>query len=182
MKEHHAIIFNGDNYSEEWHKEAEKRGLPNLKTSVDALPAVSSKEGIALLGRYNVLSEREVESRTEIYVERYVKDINVESRLTLEITPDGFKANGVHGYPADLGLAQHEWAILHDIAKAEGMYAPKLLGPAAQQFRDSFDRLTAVLKSAFPQVPGQPLRRTGTGACETAFTIRLAGRSLDGSW
>jgi len=85
INEHHNIIFNGDNYSEAWHQEAEARGLPNLKTSVDALPVIGSDEVVALFEKYNVLSRRELESRRDIYLEQYCKTINVESLLTVEI-------------------------------------------------------------------------------------------------
>jgi hypothetical protein len=64
---------------------AEKRGLPNLRNTVDALPVLISKKNTDLMEKYSVLSKREMESRYEIYMERYIKDIAVESRLTLEI-------------------------------------------------------------------------------------------------
>ncbi|MBX3176798.1 MAG: glutamine synthetase III [Candidatus Hydrogenedentes bacterium] len=79
------IIFNGDGYSEAWHAEAAKRGLPNLKTSADALPTLKTKEVADLFEKYNVLSARETESRYEVYAEQYIKSINVESNLMLEI-------------------------------------------------------------------------------------------------
>jgi glutamine synthetase len=85
MKDHGTIIYNGDNYVEAWHKEAVKRGLPNLSNTVDALPALVAPKNITLMEKYNVLSPREMESRCEIYLERYVKDVAVESRLTWEI-------------------------------------------------------------------------------------------------
>ena len=85
VRSHAAIIYNGDNYVEAWQVEAEKRGLPNLRNTVDALPALVSEKNGSLMGKYNVLSRREMESRCEIYLERYVKDVAVESRLTLEI-------------------------------------------------------------------------------------------------
>jgi len=83
--DHAAIIFNGDGYSEAWHKEAEKRGLPNFKTSIDALPALGTESIIKVFEKYGVLSKREVESRLEIYLEQYCKAVNVEGRLTIEI-------------------------------------------------------------------------------------------------
>ena len=84
-KDHKAIIFNGNGYSEEWHKEAEKRGLPNFKNTVDALPHLLDKENVAVLAKYEVLSERETHSRYDIYVERYIKEVNTESLLALSI-------------------------------------------------------------------------------------------------
>ncbi len=84
-KDHKAIIFNGNGYSEEWHREAEKRGLPNFKNTVDALPHLMDKENVEVLAKYGVLTERETHSRCEIYLERYVKDVNTESRVCLTI-------------------------------------------------------------------------------------------------
>jgi glutamine synthetase len=82
---HKAVIFNGDGYSEEWHKEAEKRGLPNFRNTVDALPILLKEENAALFNKYGVLSQREVHSRYEIYVERYCKDVNTESLTCLSM-------------------------------------------------------------------------------------------------
>ncbi len=85
MKEHGRIIFNGDGYSAAWHKEAEKRGLPNARNTADAIPAVETKENDDVLARFNVLSVREFHSRNEIYLEKYVKEVMTEARLALEI-------------------------------------------------------------------------------------------------
>ena len=85
IKEHKGIIFNGDNYTEQWHQEAAKRGLPNLKNTIEALPALIAPKNIALFGKYGVLSEREVHSRYDIYMERYCKDLNTESLSALNI-------------------------------------------------------------------------------------------------
>lgn len=80
LEQHGRVVFNGDGYSEAWHREAEKRGLPNLKTSVDALPAITSPDAIAVFEKYGVLSPREVHSRQDIYLEQYVKTVNVEAK------------------------------------------------------------------------------------------------------
>ena len=79
------IIFNGDGYSEEWHGEAANRGLLNLKTSADALPALQSPDVAALFAKYDVLTERELHSRFETYVEQYCMTVMVEAKLTIEI-------------------------------------------------------------------------------------------------
>ena len=85
LKEHWDIVFNGDNYTEAWHKEAEKRGLPNNRNTVAALPAITSKESVALFTKYKVLSKRELESRHDIYFEQFCKAVNIEANLTLEM-------------------------------------------------------------------------------------------------
>jgi glutamine synthetase len=85
MKEHDAIIFNGDGYTEAWHKEAKKRGLPNLKTTPEALPVLTSKEVVELFTKYGVLSAAELKSRQEIYLEQYVKTLNTEAHLVIRM-------------------------------------------------------------------------------------------------
>ena len=85
ITEHGAIVFNGDGYSEAWHKEAAKRGLPNLKTTPEALPVLTSKEVVALFTKYGVLSEAELKSRQEIYLEQYVKTILTEANLVIRM-------------------------------------------------------------------------------------------------
>jgi glutamine synthetase len=84
-KEHSAVVFNGDNYSAEWHAEAEKRGLPNLKTTPEALKVLEQQEVIKLFDKYKVLSPRELHSRYEIFLEQYVKTVQVEAKLTTKL-------------------------------------------------------------------------------------------------
>jgi len=81
IKENKRIIFNGNNYSKEWEKEAGKRGLLNLKNTVDALPQLTAKEVVAAFEKYKVLNERELHARYDIMVETYNKTVNVEGQL-----------------------------------------------------------------------------------------------------
>jgi glutamine synthetase len=85
IKENKRVVYNGDNYSEAWHKEAEKRGLPNLKNTVDTLPVVLKKETIDLLTKYKVYTEKELQSRYVILAENYVKAVNIEGSTALNI-------------------------------------------------------------------------------------------------
>lgn len=85
MNECSSIIFNGDGYSDEWHAEAEKRGLLNNKTTADALPALLEPAVKEMFSKYNVLSDREVESRYETYIEQYCMTVRVEANLTKKI-------------------------------------------------------------------------------------------------
>ncbi|HEX3433881.1 MAG TPA: glutamine synthetase III [Solirubrobacteraceae bacterium] len=73
------VVFDGDGYSEEWHKEAEKRGLANLRTTPDALPWLVEKSTVAAFKKYKVLSKRELESRYEVYTEQYAVNLNIEA-------------------------------------------------------------------------------------------------------
>jgi glutamine synthetase len=81
IKQHKRVIFNGDNYSEEWHAEAERRGLPNLKSTTDCLQVLQKKEVIELLTRFKVYSEKELNSRFNILSEAYVKTITIEANM-----------------------------------------------------------------------------------------------------
>jgi glutamine synthetase len=79
------VCFGGDNYSEEWHAEAERRGLKNLRTTPDALPEVISDQTIAAFENYDVLSKRELESRYEVWLEQYAIRANIEAEETFSI-------------------------------------------------------------------------------------------------
>ncbi len=85
IKEHKRIIFNGDGYSEEWRLEAEKRGLSNLKTTVDALPEFISKKSIDVFTTHGVFTENEIHSRYEILMEAYCKTIKIEALTMLDL-------------------------------------------------------------------------------------------------
>lgn len=85
LTENQRVIFNGDNYSHEWHKEAEKRGLPNLRNTIEALPMIVAKETVDLFTRYKVLSEDELHSRYNVMLESYCKTINIEALMTINI-------------------------------------------------------------------------------------------------
>jgi glutamine synthetase len=85
ITEHGAVVFNGDGYSDNWPIEAESRGLPNLKTTVDALPELISESSIELFSKYGVFNDREMHSRYEIGLEQYILTIAVEAKLTLEV-------------------------------------------------------------------------------------------------
>ena len=82
---HGAVVFNGDGYSEKWQLEAAERGLPNLRTTLDALPELISEPAMELFEKYKVFNHREMHSRYEIGLEQYALTIEVEARLTLEI-------------------------------------------------------------------------------------------------
>jgi glutamine synthetase len=73
------VVFDGDNYSEEWHAEAEKRGLLNLRSTPDALPELLKDSTVSMFDNYGVLSPREVEARYEVLAEQYVTKINIEA-------------------------------------------------------------------------------------------------------
>ena len=85
ITEHGAVVFNGDGYSENWQIEAAERGLPNFKTTLDALPELIKPESVELFEKYSVFNERELHSRYEVRLEMYALTIGVEAKLALEL-------------------------------------------------------------------------------------------------
>jgi len=85
LQNHKRIIFNGDGYSHEWEEEAHKRGLLNLRSTVDALPLLKSEENIALFERHGVLNKAEINSRVDIILENYSKTLHIEALTLLDM-------------------------------------------------------------------------------------------------
>lgn len=85
VTEHQKIIFNGDGYSDEWVAEAERRGLPNVKSMVEAIPYLTTEKTVGLFERQNVLNKVELESRAEINYESYSKTINIEAKTMIDM-------------------------------------------------------------------------------------------------
>jgi len=101
LKEHSRVIFNGNGYSEEWKKEAEKRGLPNKKCMVDAVESLVYPHTVEIFEKFNVLSKVELEARAEINYETYAKSVNIEARTMIDMTTKQY-IPAVIGYTKDL--------------------------------------------------------------------------------
>ena len=82
---HQRIVFNGNGYSDEWVEEAERRGLPNLKGMVDAIPSLTAENSVKLFTRFKIFTEAELESRSEIKYEGYSKEVNIEARTMIDM-------------------------------------------------------------------------------------------------
>lgn len=85
VTEHQRVIFNGDGYSDEWVAEAEKRGLPNVKSMVEAVPALVSDSTVTMFERQGILTKAELESRAEVKYENYAKTINIEAKTMIDM-------------------------------------------------------------------------------------------------
>ena len=90
LTDNQRIIFNGNGYSDEWVAEAERRGLPNIKSMVDAIPAITTDKSIKLFERFSVFTKAELESRAEIQYEAYAKAINIEARTMIDMASKQF--------------------------------------------------------------------------------------------
>ncbi|MBW3553963.1 MAG: glutamine synthetase type III, partial [Gemmatimonadetes bacterium] len=136
------IIFNGDGYSEEWHREAEKRGLLNLPSSLDALERMTAEKNVALFEKYSVLSAKEMESRQEVAIDQYFKTINIEGETTADIAATMVLPAAVR-YMNDL-LASGERAAALGVQ-------PRGVKATVQKLNDLVDELREVLDELIAQ-------------------------------
>jgi len=136
MRDHRRIIFNGNGYDDAWVTEAEKRGLSNLKTTPDALARMMSKKNVELFTKFAVFTEKEMESRHEIFLENYSKTINIEALTMIDLVRrDVIPA--VVGYKKELAEMYHflvnstvdyslEIELLENIGKLSGVLYTRL--------------------------------------------------------
>lgn len=131
LTENQRVIFNGDNYSREWHEEAERRGLPNLKNTVDAIPVFVSEDVIELFGKYKVLSEDELRSRYVIWLENYCKTVNIEALMTINM------GNTII-LPAAL---EYQARLASSIAQTKSVSSGLDLGPQEKLLKDVVEKI-----------------------------------------
>jgi glutamine synthetase len=133
MVEHGRIIFNGNNYSDEWEKEAKKRGLPNIRNTVEAMKSFPEKKSVGLFQKYKVLSKEEMCARYEIYLGQYSKQINIEANTALDMVKSLYIPAIVH-YTSELADV---------ISKLKKVSAP------ADVQRDLLSKISTHLKSTY---------------------------------
>ena len=112
--DHQRIVFNGNGYSKEWEEEAKRRGLPNLPTMVDAIPALTTPKAIKLFETFKVFSRAELESRAEIQYESYAKAVNIEARTMINMTTKQI-------IPAVIRYTTTVADSVHSVGSIEGM-------------------------------------------------------------
>ncbi|MBE5964344.1 MAG: glutamine synthetase III [Lachnospiraceae bacterium] len=132
IKKHSRIIFNGNGYSNEWVEEAARRGLPNLPTMVDSIPALITDKAIKLFEKFGVFTKTELESRAEIQYEAYTKAINIEARAMVEIASK-------HIIPA---------VIRYTTALADSINSVTAAGCDASTQKEILDSVTIYLRNA----------------------------------
>lgn len=143
IKQHKRVIFNGDGYSKAWHEEAEQRGLPHLRDSVEAIPVIRSKKSVDLLAKYKVLSRDEMVSRATIFVEKYVKQVTIEAETMASMARTMI-------LPA---------ALEHQKRMAESVSATQAAGVDCDDLREALEDFVALVGKL----------RAGTDALETAL-------------
>ena len=179
VKESKHVIFNGDNYSEAWHAEAERRGLPNRRTTIDSLPDLISPKSLKLFMKYGIFNERELHSRYEIFLESYKKTINIESQLTIQIATRMI-------LPAAL---RYQALVAQAVAnlKATGAIVPRAqaallseLVEAIDDLQEATDRLTAATDEASEGDSLAHAKHSRDAIIPAMNAVRAAGDKLEG--
>ena len=123
IKEHKRVIFNGNGYTDEWVMEAEKRGLPNIRTTMEALGALTKQENVALFKKYGVFNKVELESRYEVNLEDYHKRVDIEARVAYDMAKSIVLPQVVKAYSEALKV--NEMAVNQGLVTVDG-YAKEL--------------------------------------------------------
>ena len=142
MKKHGKVIFNGNNYSKEWVKEAEKRGLPSIKSTVDALETLLSNKTITMFKKHKILSKKEIHARYEIYIEKYAKQINIEALTALDMAKSQY-IPAVMEFVANLA---EDISTLRSIS-ASSKVQEKFLKTASSLLESAHEKVSALEKT-----------------------------------
>ena len=173
ISEHKRIIFNGDNYSEEWVKEAERRGLPNLKNTMTALHTLVNEKNVALFEKYGVFSRRELESRFEIFLEEYHRRIRIEGRLSWEMAATIILPALRNEYEQTVAALSRALEARRTNGTAALQKLADKLGDALDSIVSDLDTLETALTSCHEDILAAMSRlRTSVDAAETLVNDR----------
>lgn len=146
LKDHRRIIFNGDGYSAEWVKEAERRGLPNYASTVDCLPHYTDEKNMRIFRKFNIYTQNELAARTEVLLETYSKTIRIEARTMVEMASRKLlpaTLDYIHSVCSSIALKKQ----ISMTSSTEEKIAHKL-NDLADRFYDSIQRLRNQLEAA----------------------------------
>ncbi|MFQ7016599.1 MULTISPECIES: glutamine synthetase III [unclassified Akkermansia] len=173
ISEHKRIIFNGDNYSEEWVKEAQRRGLPNLKNTMTALHTLVNEKNLDLFEKYGVFSRRELESRFEIFLEEYHRRIRIEGRLSWEMAATIILPALRNEYKQTVSALSRALDAKQTIGTASLRKLADKLGDALDSIVTDLDTLETALTSCHEDILEAMSRlRTSVDAAETLVNDR----------
>jgi glutamine synthetase len=142
-KAHRRVVFNGNGYSEEWHREAVRRGLPSFKAAVEVIPEFASQAGVELFARQGVFTKEEAESRCVIYLEKYAKQVNIEAGIMVEMARR-YIFPAVTASAEDYARAASSLAAVGALSSPQELRARKLAEIASAIF-DETDKLEKAL-------------------------------------
>ncbi len=176
IENHGSVVFNGDGYSDKWQVEAGERGLPNLRTTPDALPELISESAMELFEHYQVFNHREMHSRYEVGLEQYVLSIGVEARLTLEVAATSVLPAAVR-YQTELALnvgALKAAGVDVDATSLDAVSTP------LAELRAGIATLSAALAAHGGDTPTEEAARAQESLLPAMTAVRAAVDTLEG--
>jgi glutamine synthetase len=176
ITDHGAVVFNGDGYSENWQIEAAERGLPNLKTTLDAIPELITPEAVEVFTKFGVFSERELHSRYEVRLEQYALTIAVEAKLTLEIATTVILPAAIR-YQTE--LAQNV-AILKNAGVKPSMAALQAVSGPLADLEAALETLKAALSDHSGASALEEAKHAQTALLPAMDAVRAAADTLEG--
>ncbi|MEX1121396.1 MAG: glutamine synthetase III [Balneolales bacterium] len=178
IKKADKILFNGDGYAPEWQEEAEKRGLLNLKSTMDALPHLMAEKNVKLFSKYNVLSERELESRLEILTEQYFMNINIEAETTANMARTMITPGAVRYLNELLALSDRGAAAGLDVAGSGSIIGK--LNDTLNRFIKAIEKLDAVNADLGGDTPHEKAIHVHDNVLPEMDNVRVIGDELEG--
>lgn len=139
--EHYRIVFNGNGYADEWVEEAVRRGLPNIRSMVEAIPALTTDKAVAMFEKFKVFTKAELQSRAEIKYENYAKAINIEARTMIDMASKQF-IPAVIKYTKELA----DTVLAVKAAGADAAVQAELLAEISGLLADTKQALTQLMK------------------------------------
>ena len=166
IKAHKRVVFNGNGYSEEWVEEAARRGLPNIKSMLEAIPAIRTEKAIAMFEKHGVLTRAECEARAEILYEEYAKQIIIEGKTMVDVAMKQIS-------PAALGYSQKVAQTVLSLKAAGVKYdSAAALLQSLTETQNELDVAVAKMSQALQVVKGmEDLEEAATYCRNTIFPL-----------
>jgi glutamine synthetase len=175
---HRKVVFNGNNYTDEWVKEAERRGLPNVKNAVDALAVLVRAETIALFETHGVLTKEECESRYHIYLEKYSKQINIEAGVMIDMARRSiFPA--ASAYAADLARDGAALAAAGAVSVPQEKRAKRIAELASELFDETAKLEVALAEAQEVEDPFAQAKAYHEKVVPAMSAVRTRGDALE---
>jgi glutamine synthetase len=172
---HGTVVFNGDGYSEDWQAEAEVRGLPNFRTTLDALPQLVTDEAIELFSRYKVFTEREMHSRYDVALEQYALTIGVEARVSLDMATTVVLPAAIR-YQTELAV---NISALREIGVDAETGTLEEVSSAITALRAGISSLRTALEDDNATTPEAEAAHAAEGLLPAMNSVRLAADTLE---
>ena len=169
IREHKRIIFNGNNYTDEWMEEAERRGLLNLRTTPEALPLFTAEKNVRLFARHCIFTEAEIRSRMEILLDNYIKTIQIESLTMVELTKKDILP-AIVAYTSELSAAAlDKRALSEDIDISVDLDTVRRLSSLAACIKSDAEKL----EHALAEVRVYPTAAEQASFCRTVVFVAM---------